>query len=344
MIKEAQIKLTLWYLLIIMTITLSLSVLVYGGVSNATEKALDAQRERLERRLNQTPGGRFWMQKQNHPMPLIDKSTLDDVLQDTIRLLFLINLGILIITGGLGYILAGITLKPIDEMIKGQKRFISDAAHEIKTPLTVMKTNLEVTLRDKKLRIDNAKTALSTTISEIDKLNLFINDLLKKSRYQNGKNDLTYEKFRLDTLIQEILKDLSPIAKEKNISLKTDLKNIEINADKNMISEMVSNLIENAIKYSNNKGEVKIDLAKSTRTAKLRIQDNGIGIPKEDISHIFEPFYRADKSRSKTSREGFGLGLSIVKDIVDKHHGTIKIESDVGKGTMVKIQIPLTQT
>lgn len=342
MIKQAQIKLTLWYVLIIMSITISLSALVYRGVSDATERALEAQRERLERRLTDFPGGRAWMmQRPDKPMPLIDEDTLAEVNEGTMQLLILINLGILLITGGLGYILAGITLKPIDEMIKGQKRFISDAAHEIKTPLTVMKTNLEVTLRDKKLKTEDAKEALSSTVTEIDKLNIFINNLLKKSRYQSGKNGLVYEKFSLTELIKKIETELSPLAKTKEIRMKSKLDEVEIKADKNMMNEMLTNLIENAIKYSNNEGKVEVSLKNSGKFAQIEIKDKGIGIAKEDLQHIYEPFYRADKSRSKTEREGFGLGLSIVKDIMDKHHGTIKIDSEVNKGTIVKISLPI---
>lgn len=342
MIKQAQIKLTLWYVLIIMSITVSISALVYRGVSDATERALEAQRKRLERRLTDFPGGKAWMmQRPDKPMPLIDEDTLSEVNEGTMQLLILINLGILLITGGLGYILAGITLKPIDEMIKGQKRFISDAAHEIKTPLTIMKTNLEVTLRDKKLKTQDAKEALSSAITEIDKLNLFINKLLKKSRYQSGKNGLIKEKFSLTELIRKIETELYPLAKAKGISMKSKLDEVDINADKNMMSEMLTNLIENAIKYSNSKGKVDISLKNSAKFAKIQIKDNGIGIAKDDLQHIFEPFYRADKSRSKTEREGFGLGLSIVKDIVDKHHGTIKIESELSKGTIINLSLPI---
>ncbi|MFA6982071.1 MAG: HAMP domain-containing sensor histidine kinase, partial [Patescibacteria group bacterium] len=255
MFKSARLKLTIWYLLIIMVITLSFSSFVYIGVNANTRRALEGQRHRLERQITRPEG--FL------PMgPMIDVETLIEIRKQTLTNLIMINTAIFFISGSLSYLLAGKTLRPIEDMVEKQKRFISDAAHEMKTPLTAMKTSLEVTLRDKKLDLDGAKDVLISTVEEVDKLSKFTASLLRKSKYQNG-NSVSHDNVHLETLIKDICRKMSPIAEKKNNKINTNLESISVTGNKDELDELLTNLIDNAIKYNKKNSIINIELKSS---------------------------------------------------------------------------------
>jgi signal transduction histidine kinase len=328
MFRSVKLKLTAWYLVIIMFVTLSFSGFVYLSVVKITQTALLSQRVRLERRIRE-----FGM----IPVPMIRQQLINDeeafyeIRKKTLSILILVNLGVLVSSSLLGYVLSGLTLAPIEDMVKKQKRFISDAAHELKTPLTAMKTDLEVTLRDKSLSKEAALVSLKDTITEIDKLNSFISGLLSKSKYQNGI--LKMEPVNLASVINKVIANLHSLAESKNIQFKTDLSDGWIIGNIQSLEELFRNLIDNAIKYNKNGGVVEITLLAGDKEIITKISDQGIGISTEDLKNIFEPFFRADMSRTKENYDGFGLGLSIAKDAVEKHEGKIEVESQKDQGT-----------
>lgn len=334
---NAKLKLTIWYVAIIMTITLSFSALVYTSISRETQRVIDAQRIRLERRLMdydipaQGPRGQ---------MLFIDENALVEIRHRTLMTILLINGFILITSGVLAYLLAGITLKPIEEMLKKQKRFVSDAAHEIKTPLTAMKTDLEVTLRDKNLDLQTAKKVIAGTIEEINKLHSFTNNLLKQSKYQNASGEEVKEVINIKTVLENIIQKLTPIAKQNGQTIDRDLTSISLYTVPSAIEELFTNIIENAIKYNKKNGSVIVTSDIEDGNAVVKVKDTGIGIDSKDLPFVFEPFYRTDKSRTKNDHDGFGLGLAIAKEIVDKHKGKINITSDK-EGTEVLVLLPL---
>ncbi len=338
MFRNTKIKLTTWYLLIIMTISIGFSAVMYGGVNLITQKAIDNQRARLERRL---------MDFEGLPMPVRDFSMRDELVigeirERTLSILLTINICILIISGGLGYLLAEKTLEPIEEMVKKQKRFISDAAHELKTPLAAMKTDMEVTLRDKNANKDDYATSLKDSIDEIDKLNLFIGNLLKKSKYQIEQRQIEKTDVDFAVIIQEALNMLGPVAKKKHINIERNLNKAIIKANKDEIYELVMNLTDNAIKYSKENESIQVSLNTEDKNAVFTVIDHGVGISQEEIANIFEPFYKVDKSRSKNTYDGFGLGLSIVKEIVKEYNGHIVVSSVVNEGTTFKVTFPIS--
>ncbi|OGC50412.1 hypothetical protein A2716_04365 [candidate division WWE3 bacterium RIFCSPHIGHO2_01_FULL_40_23] len=337
MFKSARIKLTLWYLAIIMLITLAFSSFVYIGVDRATRHALEGQRRRFERRFTQlnTPFG-F-----PRGTPMLDAETLAEIRSRTLATLLVINGAVLIISATSGYFLAGRTLKPIEEMVERQKRFISDAAHEIKTPLTSMKTGLEVTLRSESLTVKEAKKALGSAIEEVDKLHKFTGKLLKQSRYQNG-NNAKKETVNLQEVLAHVVKKLKPQADKRGEVLVLTGTDLKITGDKDELEELFINLIENSIKYNKANKPVTISLSSEKNYAKVSIEDFGKGIPEEDLPHIFEPFYRADKSRKDSQHEGYGLGLTIAKEIVERHHGEILVVSKKNNGAKFTVKLPLS--
>ncbi len=336
MFKSARLKLTAWYLIMIMTVALLFSSAMYVGVYNNTYHVLEMQRRELERQYN-----RFNRQSGYPKLTLlIDPNALEEIRKQTLLNLLGINLIILFAAGSIGYFLAGKTLEPIEIMVKKQKRFISDAAHELKTPLTAMKTELEVNLRDKSLTLESSKKVLRSTIDEVDKLHGFMLKLLNQSKYQNIVSS-KHTAVELNKVLDGILLKLAPMIKEKKIGVSTDLKTLQVLGQPEELEDLFTNLIENAIKYSKPEGTINITLTKEHNYALVQVQDSGIGIAKEDLPNIFEPFYRADKARSASGSEGFGLGLTIAKEIVVNHSGTISVQSEIGKGTVFIIRIPI---
>ncbi len=335
MFKSARIKLTAWYLLIIMSISLLFSLVIYGGINRELERFAYIQQirqERLERGLRNFP---------IHPnLPPFDLTLIKEARERLILTLLVINLGILVISGGAGYFLASRTLKPIEDMVDEQKQFIADASHELRTPLTSLKTEIEVALRDKKLELIDAKNLLRSNLEEVDKMQEFSNYLLALSRYQNTNLNLKFEKLNLSPIIDSAVKKLLPLSKEKNINIVKEVKNIEVEGNQVSLSELFTILIDNAIKYSHKNGKIMIRTKTEKNHAVIEVEDFGMGIKATDMPHIFNRFYRADTSRSKNSIDGYGLGLSIAKSITQLHNGKISVKSDHTKGSIFSISLP----
>jgi len=254
--------------------------------------------------------------------------------------LLIINGGILFLAGTAGYFLAGKTLQPIEVMVDEQKRFVADASHELRTPLTSIKTEVEVALRDKKLKLVDAKELLKSNLTEIDKMKYFSDNLLALSRYEASGRDLSMEDVDLAEAVRQAIERNAPQAREKKISIKEDLSAVTVKGNPQSLVELISILINNAIKYSPEGKEVRVSVRIKGKKAVIEVRDQGIGISEKEIPHIFDRFYRADSSRNKTIVDGYGLGLSIAKSIVDAHKGEIKVESEVGKGSRFIVVLP----
>ena len=338
MFKKEKYKLKETYLAIIMAVTLCFSSIVYTRVVGVTSRALDSQQRRLELQFRDYLGP-F---PASQPFPrTTSPETLQEIREKTLLSLIGINLFILAAAGGIGYYLAGRTLKPIEEMVNKQKRFISDAAHELKTPLTAMKTDLEVTLRDKKLSVSDAKDSLKSTVEEVDKLNEFTNRLLDQGRYQYGTGKNKLEKMDIKDVLEENVKSLKNLADTNKQTIYTDLCSLKVIGDKVALKQLFRNLIENALKYGGKGKDIYVKSYESGSECVIEIKDEGAGISEKDLPQIFEPFYRAEKSRTKSGTSGYGLGLAISKEIVDYHNGTIEVTSKPNTGTTFLVKLPL---
>ncbi|MCL5795586.1 MAG: HAMP domain-containing histidine kinase [Patescibacteria group bacterium] len=253
------------------------------------------------------------------------------------------NILILILSSVTSYFWARKTMKPIEEAMLAQNPFTADASHELRTPLTAMKSEIEVNLRDKKLNLNTAKKLLASNLEEISKLESLSNALLKLARYEE-RPKTQFSKISLSDVVAEAYEKLEKIATHKSIKFKNNLQNIYVIGDRESLVELFIIFIDNAIKYSPKSAIVNIDIVKEGSWVIIKIKDRGIGIKSSDLPYIFNRFYRADSSRSKEKIQGYGLGLSIAKQIVDLHNGTIGVFSKPGKGTEFRIKIPIKNT
>jgi len=250
------------------------------------------------------------------------------------------NILIFLVSGGLSYFLARRTLKPIEEMVDIQNRFTADASHELRTPLTAMKTEIEVGLRDKNFNTSDAKKILGSNLEEIGKLETLSNELLTLATYQDI-SELPFEKVNLKEVVDETLDKVVSLAKNKGIKFDSVLVDVKTSVNKQSLVVLVAILLENAIKYSFRNSKIAIATEIRDKHVYIKVQDWGIGIKETDLPFIFNRFYRADISRSKEVMEGYGLGLSIAKKIVEKHHGKIEVESKPDHGSTFTVVLPL---
>ncbi len=247
-----------------------------------------------------------------------------------------------IITLGAGfaasYLLARKTLEPIEEAMESQARFTADASHELRTPLTAMQTEIEVALRDQKLTKEEAKELLASNLEEVVKLRILSDGLLRLARQKN--EPLTNTVADIEQVAQKAIDHTARQATEKQITIKSTItKKTLVKGDTPTLTELISILIDNAIKYSEPKTNVTISAERKDGHLLLRVADQGMGIAEKDAPHVFERFYRADTSRTKKDVGGYGLGLSIARKLTDLHKGSIEIETTSKKGTTFKVTL-----
>ena len=223
-----------------------------------------------------------------------------------------------------------------------RQKFVAEVSHELKTPLTTIRTYTETLLNG---YLDDKKTAtgfLNTVQNETDKMTAMVQNLLILNRFDMQQVDIRREKFSLDLLLRRLEDTFALEAEKKGLELTynrtTDLPDIE--ADQYQIERAIKNIISNSIKYCTKGDKIQIFSGKLYNNVYIKVEDTGKGIPKADLKHVFERFYRVDKDRSR-DKGGTGLGLSITKEIIEGHGGTIEIESDFGKFTRVTINLPI---
>ncbi len=218
----------------------------------------------------------------------------------------------------------------------GIKQFSDDVAHELKSPITALKGEIEVLLR-KERSADEYKHHIFGLLNDTEKLNSMVENMLLISRMESHSLQNTFKSFSLDSLILEICAQKLPKALLKKIKLNIDPPpEIQFKGNAFLIHKMISNLLDNAIKYSPISGTVFVSLKNNSESIIICVKDNGIGIPESALPHLFERFYRVDDSRTRETG-GSGLGLAITKAVVNLHNGTIEIKSDPAQGTEVRI-------
>lgn len=232
-------------------------------------------------------------------------------------------------------------LESLKKLNRVRTDFVANVSHELKTPLTSIKGFIE-TLEDGALEDkENSKKFIAIIKKHAERISSIIDDLLSLSELELGKDRLHKKEFDLKKLVDEVLLGFSHQISVKKHVLDVNVKgsSFKINADRDKIEEVLVNVIDNAIKYTDNNGKISVDLSENKNDFLIQVQDTGIGIPKEHLDRIFERFYRVDKARSR-QLGGTGLGLAIVKHIAQLHDGNIDIESIVDKGTKVTVSLP----
>ncbi|MGL4738678.1 MAG: sensor histidine kinase [Cellulosilyticaceae bacterium] len=222
-----------------------------------------------------------------------------------------------------------------------RQEFVSNVSHELKTPLSSIKVLTESLIFQENVPVEMYQEFFGDINSEVDRLNSIISDLLTLVRLDRTEIPMNITYTNLNDMTQAILKRLIPLAKKKDIKLiYQSHKDIWVEIDEVKLTLAISNLIENAIKYTPEGGEVKVILQSDLQDVLITVQDTGIGIAKDEQSKIFERFYRTDKTRNRETG-GTGLGLSITYRTVIMHNGSIQVESEEGKGSTFIVQIPI---
>ena len=232
------------------------------------------------------------------------------------------------------------TLGRLENLFNTQRRFMADVGHELRTPLTVIKGNVGLMRRMKAMDDES----LSGIEGEVDRLSRLVGDLLLLAQAESGKLPLDRRTVELDTLVLEAMQQMRVLAGEKLTLRLGDIDQVLVCGDKDRLKQVLLNLISNAIYYTQPKGEVVVGVGKIGSQARLIVSDNGPGIPAADLPHIFERFYRGEKSRTRSrDGKGFGLGLSIAYWIVHNHGGKIDVDSMEGQGTTFCVWLPLAE-
>ena len=224
----------------------------------------------------------------------------------------------------------------LEEQENLRKRLTTDISHELRTPLTSIQTHLEAMI-DGIWEPDTER--LNSVNEEVIRLTNLVNQLQNLAKFDSEKSKLNLAKVNVKNLIMNVVYNNQGKALEKNINIECDLESIDSYLDKDKISQVIVNLLSNAIRYTNNGGKIFISSYKENNNLKIQFKDTGIGIPKENIKYIFERFYRVDESRSKNTG-GIGVGLTIVKYIIDLHQGTIEVRSELNKGSEFIVILP----
>jgi heavy metal sensor kinase len=226
-----------------------------------------------------------------------------------------------------------------------QRQFTADASHELRTPLAVMRGDIEIALRRERTP-EEYRRVLTSSLEEIIRLSRLVEDLLTLARADVGQAALRCEPMSLDRLCQQVVDYITPLAQQRGQALEYHppaATPVMIKGDAQRLKQLLLNLLDNAIKYTNPGGKVSLSLRAEGKEAVMSVSDTGRGIPPEDLPHIFERFFRHSRRTSDKGATGFGLGLAIVKWIADSHGGKIEAASQVGQGTTFTVSLPLLE-
>jgi len=229
------------------------------------------------------------------------------------------------------------TLERLETIFTSQQRFLADVSHELRTPLTVIKGNVGLMRR---MNTVDEETLVSID-QEANRLTRLVGDLLLLAQAETGKLPMQKEALELDSLLFEVIQEMHILAGDKLMLKLSEIDQIQIQGDRDRLKQVLLNLVSNAIQYTPEGGEINLSLSKVGKEVHLVIRDTGPGIPAEDLPHIFDRFYRTEKSRTRSKTSGFGLGLSIAYWIITNHDGNIDVKSIEGNGTTFTISLPL---
>jgi signal transduction histidine kinase len=228
------------------------------------------------------------------------------------------------------------TLERLEALFTSQQRLLADVSHELRTPLTVIKGNVDLMRRMKSLD----EESMMSIDQEAGRLTRLVGGLLLLAQAESGKLALNMQQVELDLLLTEVFQEMTILAGSRVRVHLNEIDQVYVRGDRDRLKQVFINLVANAIQYTPQGGEVFLSLEKIGEQARIICRDTGPGIPAEDLPHIFERFYRAEKSRTRGKTTGFGLGLSIANWIVERHGGRIEVESKDGKGTTFAIWLP----
>jgi two-component system OmpR family sensor kinase len=235
------------------------------------------------------------------------------------------------------------TLARLENSVEQMKQFTASISHELRTPLTALRGEAEVALLEAHT-VEEYQHVLASQLEEFDKLSQMVNQLLVLARAEAGEIHWTEQSVDLSVLATSLAEQMEPIATAKNVHLEVSVnQGVVVRGDSNWLERLILNLLDNAVKFTEDGGKVLVRLTSENEQAVLRVEDTGVGIPAEAIPRVFERFFRAEPSRSKNV-EGVGLGLALAKWIVEQHHGKIEVQSQPGQGSCFTVRLPKATT
>lgn len=334
MFQSATLKLTSWYLVSILVLNIIFSLMVY----NFATGELKARFEVIETRLVQNT----IMTDQNvAEFQLMRHRQMQEAKANIVTMLLHANVAILAIASIAAYMWARRTLRPIEAAHEAQTRFTSDASHELKTPLTVMKAELELVLHDPRATKKEYREVLASNLEEVERLSSLSTTLLLLAKLEYSK--LEWRKFNLTETIDTAIRSLGDRADRIDVSAVKKIPTLEANPSS--ITELVLVLLDNALKYSPETSRVVLSIKRRGRTnVEISVTNTGKGITEKQLPYIFTRFYRADDSRSHREDGSYGLGLPIAKKIVELHHGELTVTSQPDVFTTFVVRLPLSQS
>ena len=332
MFRSATFKLTMWYLAIVMTISIIFSCALFVVTTGELNRGIQRESERIELQFPVF---------NNDPHLVQVGSDLSNGTHRILLRLIALNLLVLVGAGYASYILARKTLQPIEAAHEQQKRFTSDVSHELRTPLTALRMESEVALLNPKSSTKELRDTLESNLEEITKLDTLINNLLRLTQLEADELQQHFQNIQSKEVVVSAIGQVAKIAQTRNITIDEDIKNVHLLGDKESLTQVLVILLDNALKYSEKGTHITVSARQSNNEAVWTIKDAGKGIEPAALEHVFDRFYREDKARNKSYKDGYGLGLSIAKMIVDIHNGNIVIQSRVGVGTTVSIHLPI---
>lgn len=230
-------------------------------------------------------------------------------------------------------------LDRLHRVFEGQRQFVADAAHEMQTPLTVIKGTIEVALH-KSRSADEYREALVTNLGQIERLSTLTRSLLTLAQFAGDRPPVTLAPLSLEPLVQELVKELTVLAEDRSVRLTLEAQPVPlVLGDDGRLTQLLINLLDNALVHTPPDGAVTLRLRPEDGQVLIEVEDTGSGIAPEHLPHLFERFYRGDPARDRESG-GAGLGLAIVKEIAAAHGGTVRVESTLGKGTVFTVSLP----
>jgi len=245
----------------------------------------------------------------------------------------------LVCAAGVGYVLSGGAMKPVREAYEKQRQFAADASHELRTPLAVVLASADLLRSDPSITSPFLKQVVEDVRDEVKKMTKLVGDLLTVARTDGKANQIKPVRMDLVAAAQQTVRIMRPFAEKKDIVIDEVLpKRVEINADEQKIRQLILILVDNAVKYTPERGHISVCVQEEKGGVQISVADTGIGIAPDHQERIFDRFYRVDKARSRRMG-GNGLGLAIAREIAEAHGGTISVESEMGKGTTFRVHL-----
>ncbi|MFA5119380.1 MAG: HAMP domain-containing sensor histidine kinase [Candidatus Omnitrophota bacterium] len=340
MFNKAVFKLTFYYSLFFFILFWSFSAGLYLYLENSFRGGYVSRvHERFRHEIDSS--GRHEVTREfsvTQNNSLLNKS-IQLTLENFGKGLFLVNVCLLFLIPAVSWILAKKTLLPLQSNLQKQKRFISDASHELRTPLTIASNEIEVALQQERPAPYYKKT-LAAVKEEISRLSTLVASLLLLAQHENTSAKVFMSDVEVIDVISKAVASLRVKLQEKKIRSQMNFPedNVVVKGNVTMLEQLFVNLIDNAVKFSHEEATITVSIEKKAHHAEISIQDEGMGIKKEEQEKIFDRFYRVDASRTQT--KGYGLGLAIAKTIAEVHGGSIAVSSSFGKGSKFIVILP----